>query len=39
VARERHPFGGDAFEIYVEKVGGIERQIGMNDVAQLRYGD
>src|SRR5258708_38497400 len=22
---ERQPFGGDAFEIYIEKVGGIER--------------
>lgn len=32
---ERKTFGGDGFDIYVDKVDGIERQLGIYDLAQF----
>ncbi|HSB76049.1 MAG TPA: hemerythrin domain-containing protein [Terriglobales bacterium] len=32
---ERQKFGGDGFEMYVEKVTGIEKQLGIYDLAQF----
>lgn len=32
---ERKTFGGDGFEIYVEKVAAIEKQLGIYDLAQF----
>jgi hypothetical protein len=32
---ERKTFGGEGFEIYVEKVAGIEKQLGIYDLAQF----
>jgi hemerythrin-like domain-containing protein len=32
---ERQTFGGDGFDIYVDKVAGIEKQLGVYDLAQF----
>ena len=32
---ERKIFGGDGFDIYVDKVAGIEKQLGIYDLTQF----
>jgi hypothetical protein len=32
---ERQTFGGDGFDIYVEKVAAVEKQLGIYDLAQF----
>jgi hypothetical protein len=32
---ERETFGGDGFDIYVDKVTGIEKRLGIYDLAQF----